>query len=191
MKESYTEGKIFDRTNFTGKDGKLANEYENCTFLNCDLSSADLSEIVFSDCEFTGCNLAMAKLTRTSFRDVRFRECKLLGLRFDHCSEFLFAVDFENCILNLASFYGLKIKNTQFRNCSLQESDFTTADLTGAKFDNCDLRGAQFENCILEKSDFRTAFNYSFDPELNRIKGAKFSREGIAGLLSKYDITIE
>jgi uncharacterized protein YjbI with pentapeptide repeats len=133
----------------------------------------------------------MAKLSGTSFRDCRFKNCKLLGLRFDHCNSFLFAVAFENCILNLASFYGLKIKGTQFKDCVLHEADFSTADLTSAKFENCDLRGAQFENCILERADFRAAYNYSFDPELNRIKKAKFSRMGIAGLLDKYDIEIE
>jgi len=33
--------------------------------------------------------------------------------------------------------------------------------------------------------------NYSIDPELNKIKKARFSTQGIAGLLDKYDIEIE
>ena len=51
--------------------------------------------------------------------------------------------------------------------------------------------GAAFENTILEKADFRTSFNYSIDPGKNRIKKAKFSLAGIAGLLEKYDIEID
>lgn len=133
----------------------------------------------------------MAKLGSTSFRDVRFKDCKLLGLRFDHCSDFLFSVSFENCMLNLASFYRMKIKGTKFKDCMMREADMTDADLTGIKFENCDLLKASFETSILEKADFRTAYNYSFDPELNKIKKAKFSREGLAGLLAKYDIEIE
>jgi hypothetical protein len=43
----------------------------------------------------------------------------------------------------------------------------------------------------LEKVDFRTAVNYAFDPNSNKIKKAKFSLMGLAGLLSKYDIDIE
>jgi fluoroquinolone resistance protein len=58
-------------------------------------------------------------------------------------------------------------------------------------FDNCDLSKASFDNTILEKADFRTAFNYSINPESNKIKKAKFSVSGIAGLLDKYDIHIE
>jgi len=50
---------------------------------------------------------------------------------------------------------------------------------------------AAFENTILEKADFRTSFNYSIDPEKNRIRKARFSLAGISGLLDKYDIEID
>jgi uncharacterized protein YjbI with pentapeptide repeats len=73
----------------------------------------------------------------------------------------------------------------------LHEVDFTEADLTAAKFENCDLQRTIFANTILEKSDFRTAFNYSIDPEINRIKKAKFSLPGVLGLLAKYAIEID
>jgi uncharacterized protein YjbI with pentapeptide repeats len=64
-------------------------------------------------------------------------------------------------------------------------------DLTASVFDNCDFTRAIFENTIIEKTDFRTSFNYSINPEINRIKKAKFSLSGIIGLLAKYDIDIE
>jgi uncharacterized protein YjbI with pentapeptide repeats len=69
--------------------------------------------------------------------------------------------------------------------------DFTECDLSGSIFDNCDLTRARFERTVLEKVDFRTSYNYSIDPELNRIKNAKFSIVGIIGLLDKYDIEVE
>jgi uncharacterized protein YjbI with pentapeptide repeats len=58
-------------------------------------------------------------------------------------------------------------------------------------FDNCNLTGAAFDNTTLEKADFRTAHNYSVDPERNRVKKARFSIQGLAGLLNRYDIEIE
>jgi fluoroquinolone resistance protein len=50
---------------------------------------------------------------------------------------------------------------------------------------------AIFDNTILEKADFRTSFNYSINPERNKMKKSKFSTAGIAGLLDKYDIEVE
>jgi len=69
--------------------------------------------------------------------------------------------------------------------------DFADADLSGAVFDNCDLYQAAFNYTNLEKADFRTAYNYSIDPEINRIKKAKFSISGLPGLLHKFDIDIQ
>jgi len=50
---------------------------------------------------------------------------------------------------------------------------------------------AVFENTILEGADFRSATNYSINPAKNKIKKAKFSSDGIRGLLDSYAILIE
>lgn len=165
--------------------------YENCSFLSCNLSNADLSAFNFIECQFSGCNLSMAKLHRTSFRDVNFIGCKMLGLHFDHCEAFLFSAVFENNVMDFCSFYQLPLKKTMFKKCSLRESDFTEAELYHASFDECDLALATFVNTNLEKADFRTAFNYALNPEQNRMKGARFSQQGLAGLLDKYQIEID
>jgi uncharacterized protein YjbI with pentapeptide repeats len=115
----------------------------------------------------------------------------MLGLRFETCNEFGLSFSFQGCQLNHSSFYKLSIKKTNFRDTQLQEIDFTEADLTAAIFDNCNLQRATFERTVLEKADLRTSYNYSIDPALNRIKKAKFSLNGVIGLLEKYDIEIE
>ncbi|MCO4292750.1 pentapeptide repeat-containing protein [Solitalea sp. MAHUQ-68] len=85
----------------------------------------------------------------------------------------------------------MNLKKTTFDNCDLTQVDFTETDLLGAIFKTCNLNGAIFDNSILEKADFRTSFNYTIDPENNRIKKARFDLQGIPGLLAKYDITVE
>ncbi len=115
----------------------------------------------------------------------------MLGLRFDTCNEFGLSFSFDNCQLNHSSFYKTKIKKTIFKKSQLQETDFAESDLTSAVFDNCNLMQTIFDSTILEKADFRTSYNYSIDPETNRIKKAKFSILGVSGLLNKYDIVIE
>lgn len=115
----------------------------------------------------------------------------MLGLHFDSCNEFGLSFSFENCILNHSTFFKTKIKKTIFKNTQLQEVDFTECDLADSLFDNCDLTRATFDNTVIEKVDFRTSYNYSIDPEKNRIKKAKFSIHGISGLLEKYNLIID
>ena len=185
----YTTDKTFNKVNFT-QASLPKGEYENCTFNQCDFPNCDLSEIKFIDCEFKACDLSLTKIHRTAFRDVKFKECKMLGLRFDTCHDFGLAFSFDGCVLNHSCFATVKIKKTTFTNSQLKEVDFTESDLTSVVFDRCDLERATFENTVLEKADLRTSFNYSIDPEINKLKKAKFSLAGIPGLLEKYDIDI-
>jgi len=190
MESNYFEDKKFEKLNFIEKTLPFG-VYENCIFFNCDFSNADLSNFSFAECKFSGCNISMAKLTKVTLNDVVFNSCKLLGLHFEDCNKMPFIISFENCTLNFSSFYKQKLKKIVFKNSEIREADFTDADLSAAIFDHCDLTKTKFENTILEKADFRTSFNYSINPELNKIKKAKFSMPGIIGLLDKYDIEIE
>jgi len=189
MHKPIFEDKVFEKTDFSATGFPLG-EYDNCQFVNCNLANVQLGSCVFSECTFTGCNLSTASLHATSLRDVRFEQCKLLGLHFDTCDKFLIEFAFDNCIMDLCTFYQLRIKKTVFRNCSLCEADFSEADLNAAVFDRCNLQQAQFDRCNLEETDFRTAYNYTIDPAVNKIKKARFSLAGLPGLLARYDIDI-
>jgi fluoroquinolone resistance protein len=189
MSNAYFEEQLYEGVDYTTK-GIARGQYEACSFVNCDFSNADLSDISFTECSFKSCNLSMVKLQQSTLNDAKFSDCKMLGINYEHCNEFLFTVDFENCLLNFSIFYKRVLKKTSFRNCTLQEVDFTESDLSGSVFDKCDLAGARFENTILDKVDFRTAFNYTINLQLNKAKKAQFSLTGLPGLLSGYDIVI-
>lgn len=190
MSHSYFEDVHFDREDFTVKP-LTRGDYEGCRFTGCNFMGVDLSGFRFTDCRFEDCNLSGVKLIQTTLQDVDCEGCKMLGLHFEQCSEFLFSVKFRRCVLQLSSFYQRKLKKGQFLASVLQEVDFTEADLTEADFSGSDLRGAIFERTVLEKADFRTALHYSFDPELNKIRKARFSVAGLGGLLGKYGLIIE
>lgn len=190
MEDNYSVDKTFEKADF--KTNPLQKgEYENCRFNNCNFSESSIEGSKFIDCHFTGCNLSLAKTDGTCLQNVTFKDCKMLGLRMDRCDAFGLAFSFDGCTLNHSSFYKLKIKKTVFRNCQMHEMDFTEADLSNTILDQCDLTGTTFENTTLEKADFRTAYNYSINPEINAVKKAKFSIPAVIGLLDKYDITIE
>jgi len=183
------ENETFHRQDFS--KGLPEKDYDTCTFVDCNFANADLSDVLFVECVFEDCDLSMAKMDKTSIKDVEFKGCKMLGIHFDVVHTFLLEMRFYKCQLNLSSFYRLPLKGTVFQDCQLEEVDFVEADLTNARFDDCNLHRAVFENTILEKADFRKAFHYTFDPESNHVHKAKFSQDGIIGLLGKYGIEIE
>ena len=184
--EEYIQDKTFER-----EIQLLKSEYENCRFLNCDFSNHDFSYYKFIECTFQSCNLSLLKCHQTSLRDVKFINSKMLGFRFDTCHEFGLSISFQSCLLNHSSFYKTNIKKTSFKDSQLEEVDFVQCNLSGSLFDNCNLMLSVFDQSNLEKVDFRTSYNYSMDPENNKIKGAKFSASGLQGLLLKYNIVIE
>ena len=165
--------------------------YENCRFINCDFSYANLYNIVFIDCGFQDCNLSLADVSNTGFQNINFKHCKLSGVNFGKSLDFLFEVHFENCILDNAIFYKKKNKKSRFVECSMVETDLTECNLTDAKFINCNLNRAFFSRTILTGADLRSSYNFTIDPDDNQLKKAMFSVHGLPGLLSKYDIKIE
>lgn len=190
MSQAFIQDQNFDKLDFT-QEPLAKGEYENCTFSNCNFEETNLNDIKFMNCAFHDCNWSLAQLNGTVLREVKFKDCKMLGLQFENCNDFGLSFSFENCQLNHSTFFQMNIKKTIFRNCQLIEIDFSESNLTNVVFDNCDLAQAIFINTVLDKADFRTAYNYSIDPESNRLKKAKFSILGISGLLDKYDIVIE
>jgi uncharacterized protein YjbI with pentapeptide repeats len=83
------------------------------------------------------------------------------------------------------------MKGSYFADCSLREADFTEAELCGAVFCRCDLERALFSQTNLEGADFTSALRFSIDPGQNRVRKARFSLEGLPGLLGQYGIQIE
>jgi len=169
----------------------VKDEYEDCTFDNCNFYGSDLSHISFRSCTFQNCDFSLVKLLNTTLSDVKFISCKLLGVQFEVINPFLLSVGFDNCLLKLAVFNKLKLKKTHFINCNLQEAEFSETDVAESLFDNCDFHRAIFYRTNLEKANMLSSFHYSIDPETNRIKGAKFSKASVIGLLDKYGIIIK
>ncbi|MCX6154326.1 MAG: pentapeptide repeat-containing protein [Candidatus Kapabacteria bacterium] len=185
-----TESRSFQEINFS--DGSTQrSDYENCKFENCSFVKANLTDISFMDCVFSSCDFSLAKIGNTAFREVKFKACKLVGLHFEETSKFGLSAEFDNCVLNLSSFYKLSLKNCKFSDSSLQEVDFTDADLSKLSLNKCNLAGCVFNNTNLERADFRTAYNFTINPMKNRIYKAKFSSINVTGLLDSFNILIE
>jgi uncharacterized protein YjbI with pentapeptide repeats len=100
-------------------------------------------------------------------------------------------MNFDQCVLDFSSFYKLKLKSTYFNHCSLKEAELSECDLTDSSFHLADLTDAVFYQTNLTGADFRGAINVVLDPEENKLQKAKFNRDNVFGLLSKYGLKIE
>jgi fluoroquinolone resistance protein len=189
MPKEYITDQLFEKTDYTVTRLPDA-DFEGCKFANCTFSGINLSGFNFTECVFEGCNLSTAKIIDTTFNDITFKDCKMLGLHFETANAFLFTVHFQDCVLDLSSFYKRNMKKFVFNRCSLREADFIETNLTEAVFTGCDLYQAKFENTILEKADLSKAFNYSIDPTINKLRMARFSLPDALRLLDKYEIII-
>ena len=90
---------------FEGKsyvEGLHKKSFDNCTFSKCNFSDSKLIACTFTDCSFIDCNLSMVELNQSTLNNIHFKNCKMLGVKFNHCHDFIFHVDFENCILDYA-----------------------------------------------------------------------------------------
>jgi fluoroquinolone resistance protein len=184
---SIYESRIFKQSNFDDLD---KGEYYDCSFHQIDLSSFNFSGFKFIECEFTNCNLNLCNPNNAFFQQVHFLNCKMLGIHFDYLNPFGLEMTFEKCQLNHAIFYQLKLKGINFISCKLIETDFTECDLSGANFQDCDLLGAVFDQTNLENVDFCSPNNFIIEPDKNKLKNAKFSVEGLPGLLTKFGIQV-
>jgi uncharacterized protein YjbI with pentapeptide repeats len=183
------DNKVFESINYSEKT-VTGMEFHGCTFKKCEFSNSRFANNKFLECSFDSCNLSMMSLQGSIVNDVKFKNCKILGVNFSECHNLLFSVMFDGCILDYASFMSKKMVKTKFKKTSLKETTFSLANITGSIFDECDLYGTVFNRTDLSSVNFSTSFNYTIDPELNNIKKAIFSADGIPGLLSKYQIKI-
>lgn len=184
------QNKTFEGVDYAEK--QLRNrEFIKCEFVSCDFNKSDLKGNAFEDCTFKQCNFTMADIDGTGFRNAVFIGCKLLGLDFTRCSKFAFSFSFTDSHLDYSNFFGVKLRKTVFKNCTLKEVEFSEADLAASEFLNCDLTSSRFSNTNLEKVDFRTAINFAIDPDGNKLNKAKFSALNLSGLLYKYNLDID
>lgn len=166
-------------------------QFESCVFRNCNFSNIHFKNITFEGCEFYICDFSGAQINESALRMARFFECKLIGLNFESVNPFRLSLSFSNCQMDYTSFYKLKLKGTKFENCSLKGADFSEAILSEANFQGASLHEAVFQQTQLLKADFRGSVGYAIHPTQNSIKGARFSKEEVLGLLTNFGIRIE
>ncbi len=166
----------------------------NTTFTRCNFNEATLRECSFINCAFVRCDLSLSHVSGSRFRDVRFESCKLLGINWTEATwekaTLLKAMNFHDCALNYASFFGLRLPRISLTDCVAHEADFAEADLTGAVFTGTDLTGSRFHHTNLTNADFTGATHYTIAANVNTLKKTRFRLPEALALLYSLDIVL-
>jgi len=169
--KTYSDMRIDDAT-FCGE------KLQNCRFIRCDFTGADLGETAFTDCSFydesqqLGCRFERAQLRESSF--IR---CDLTMANFKH-------IDAIGCEIRESKASGADFRGASFMNmitsrsyfcraymtknnfsyanfqkvvlekCELWENRWTGANLLGANFSGSDLSGGEFHQIDWATADF-------------------------------------
>ena len=164
---------------------------ESCTFEGADWSGLDLRGARFEDCVFRDCDLSNVRTLGLGLQGVTFEGCKLVGFDLASCNTLGLEVRLMDCMLDSANLEGVDCRQISWKGGRAHGADFTAANLEGVVFDGVDLEGALFGQTKLAGTDFSTATGWRIRPDENRMRGAKFRRDGLEGLLSPYGLDLE
>jgi fluoroquinolone resistance protein len=179
---------LIEKMDFT--DAELNEEdFEATEFRQCIFPS--LSGFNFTDCLFNSCNLSNLSVANTKMQDVKFKDCKLIGINFYEAKEFGFALSFEGCVIDYASFGNKKMNVSAFSNCKMHSVNFTQCDLSRSSLQKCDLLDSIFAQTNLSNMDLTSIYNFNINPTINNIRKARFSAGSLAGLLTAFEIIVE
>ena len=163
---------------------------ESCTIEGVDWSGMDLRGARFEACVFQACDLSNVRTLGLGLQGVTFEGCKLVGFDLASCNTLGLEMRLFECILDSANVEGVDCRQISWSGGRAHGADFTAANLEGVAFDGVDLEGALFGQTKLSGTDFRTATGWRIRPEENRIRGAKFRRDNLEGLLLSYDLDL-
>lgn len=166
-------------------------EFDRCHFRHCDFLKVDWRGAEFAECVFEHCSFGLGKFIDCSWKAVKFKNSKLVGVDLARSTINFFELEFTECLLDTCNFSGLPMADTSFVDCIIRECVFGETDLQRAKFQNCDLAKSLFHNTKLDQADFSSASNYTIDPLVNSIKGAKFALPEAVALLRGFDIELD
>lgn len=169
-------------------------EFDSCEFNKCDFSSVVFTRCKFIDCTFNHCNLSLMQVPYSQFVEVAFVECKLVGVDWTRAAWPSFQLhaelQFKQCILNDASFFGLTLNGLVLERCKLHEVDWREGDFSNSVMTDCDFSNSLFMRTKLNKVDFTDSCHFSINVLENTLTKARFSRYEALSLLESLGIEL-
>ncbi len=190
MKQADCDNEVHQKKSYLEKDLNNA-VFRNCIFESCDFSKAQFLNSKWIDCRFVKCNLSLVKWEGARLQNTQFEECKIVSGNFGLCDRTFLSVGFKKCLIHMANFSDLNLKNISFLASVIRDTHFSHVNLSHYDFRDCDLKASLFHHCDLRGANFLGAVNFSINPLTNQLKNARFSRETAMHLLDYLEIILD
>ena len=165
-------------------------EFQRCVFRRCKLPESRWARSKLEDCRFEDCDLTRMLPQELGLRGVVFQNTRLMGVDWTDLAPFP-NVAFERCDLRYASFVKLRLRGTRFLGCLAREANFLEVDLTEADFTDTDLTGSTIRGCTLARTNFSRAAGVLFDPQHNKVKGARIGIDTAVLMVQSLGMVVE
>lgn len=162
---------------------------KNCTFTGMHFSECQLKSAQLSDVRFENCDLSNISFAESSLYRVEFISCKLVGTNLSETT--LNHVRLTDCSgmyinLSMSKMNQVSFHNCDFRNGSLNDSRFTAVEFPGSI-----LLEADFSHTSLRGIDLRTSRINGIILGINDLRGAIVSSLQAMDLLPLLGVVIE
>jgi uncharacterized protein YjbI with pentapeptide repeats len=186
------EGATFNRVTW---QSVTDSDFQDCTFVDSDLSDAALSASRFVDCRFERCDLSLWKPVDSVFGGCRFEDSRMLGIDWTLASWPRIALHdpnvFVRCDLSMGTFMDLDLGAIEFRECRLRETSYRFARLAGARFDGSDCVGCDFHGSDLSRARLVGVLGLAVDPASTKLAGATVDAAAGVAILESFGLTLE
>ena len=172
----------------------LGTEFEECSFIDCNFTSAVFENCNLMNCSFRSCQLSLISVPYSRLFELSFVECKLVGVDWTRANWSAYHKDFEisfrQCILNDSSFFGLTLQALVLDECKVQDVDFREGDFSHAVMSYSDFTHSLFMRTNLQSANFTESTQYAINILENQVQGAKFSKHEAVYLLGGLGIEL-
>lgn len=137
-------------------------------FRDLELSSLDLTDVIFENCDLSNINFSGAIIHR-----VEFINCKLVGLNLSNAT--LQNVSIKQCNGRFAFMRFIQMKQVILEECVFENSDFQNSDFTKVIFKECDFKLSQMSGTSLSGIDFSDSNIEGIGVRIEDVRGAIIS----------------
>lgn len=164
--------------------------FDECEFNDCTFIGSKFEKCRLLNCRFEKCDLSNIVPLNSEFREVKFTNCKTIGIDWTKAAK-IRELSFSECLINYSNFRLLKLPKTVMKKCEVKDADFIETALKDSNFSGSDFENSVFFKTDLSGVDFTRATNYIIDVNNNVLKKTRFSLPEALSLLSNLDIIVE